>query len=106
MKRTTPDVIDWFGALEAATAQARGLRVGPSLGPVARCLCGSSDTLGVILAAPVDLTDADVSCAPNEGIRPCRACQHAIHHGAMCVRRHYGPTTTVRDHYHPDCVRL
>lgn len=107
MKRTTKDdAIDWFGCLERATAQARELRTGPTLGPEALCLCGSNDTRARILREPVDLTGDDVTAAPNEGGRPCRACQHYIQHGAMCVRRHYGPTTTVRDHFHPSCVRL
>lgn len=108
MKLTTPDVIDWAGALQAAADQARELREGPTLGPKARCLCGSDDTRGAILAEPVDLTAAtdDLSVQRNEGGRPCMACQHYIHHGAMCVRRHFGPTTTVRDHFHPECVRL
>lgn len=107
MKRSTKDdVYDWAGALEQSSAQARALRVGPTLGPKARCLCGSDDTRGRILAEPVDLTAAEVAVVRNEGGRPCQGCQHYIHHGSMCVRRYFGPTTNVRDHFHPECVRL
>ena len=109
MKRSTKDAVyDWFGALQAASDQARDLRDPPTPAPAVACLCGSTDTRGAIVAEPVDLTAVtdDLSVQRNEGIRRCRACQHAIQHGAMCVRRHFGPTTTVRDHYHPECVRL
>ena len=106
MKRTTPDVIDWNAALEGAATQARDLRPAPTPPPDVACLCGSTDPRGRITTTPVDLTDADVTCRPNEGGRPCRACQHYIHHGAMCVVRRFERTTTVRDHFHPNCVRL
>lgn len=107
MKRTTKDDIhDWAGALKESARQAALLGTGPTHGPEARCLCGSTDPRGRITFQPVDLTDADVTLDRNEGWRTCQACQHHIPHGAMCVRRHYGPTTTVRDHYHTACVRL
>lgn len=100
-----PDTFDWFGALARATDQARALHP-PAKPAPDPCLCGSTDIRGRIIDQPVDLTAEDVSCGPNEGQRPCRACQHGIPHGAMCVRRHYAATTTVRDHYHSECVRL
>lgn len=106
MSARKADALPWFDALAASTAQARELRDGPSLGPEARCLCGSSDTRGRILAKPVDLSDAEVAAMRNEGTRPCRACQHGIHHGAMRVTRYFQATTTVRDHFHPECVEI
>ena len=108
VKRTTKDdAHDWAGALKAAATRARDLNTGPTLGPEARCLCGSTDPRGRITFVPVDLADDDVTLDRNEGWhRTCQACQHPIPDGAMCVRRHYGPTTTVRDHYHTACVRL
>jgi len=106
MTDKTPDHFDWFGALKAANDQARALRP-PAKPTPDPCLCGSTDIRGRIITEPVDLRgDSLVSCGPNEGQRPCRACQHGIPHGAMCVRLHYAATTTVRDHYHPTCVRL
>jgi hypothetical protein len=101
-----PDAIDWSSALADAAEQAKALRIGPVLGPVARCLCGSSDTRGRIVATPVDLTADDVTVERNEGTRPCQACQHGIAHGAMRITRHYARTTTVRDHFHPECVDI
>lgn len=102
---TKTDTLGLIAALERAIEQARELRPEPKATP-APCLCGSTDDRGTILAEPLDLGGDDVAVIRNEGGRPCRACQHYIRHEAMCVRRYYGPTTTVRDHFHPSCVRL
>lgn len=101
-----PDHFDWFGALDAATRQVREIAFTKALHAVVDCRCGAAEDRGRDLGEVVDLRDADVSIVRNEGARQCRGCPHYIHHGAMCVRRHYGPTTTVRDHFHPECVRL
>lgn len=102
----TPDTLGWFAALITAADEARRLRTGPTLGPAARCLCGSDDTRGRILAKPVNLTEGDVTVVRNSGQRDCQGCRHGIHHGAMCVQRHYSATTTVRDTFHPTCVEI
>lgn len=103
--KTEADVFDWFGALQRAIDEAAALRE-PTAPKPDPCLCGSTDIRGRIITEPVDLRDADVTCYRTEGQRACRACQHGISHGAMCVRRRYTATSTVRDHYHPECVRL
>jgi len=101
-----PDTLGLLAALERSIEQARELWPDPTPIPDP-CLCGSTDIRGRILSEPVDLRgDGDVTCAPNEGQRPCRACQHGIPHGAMCVQRHFERTTTVRDHYHASCVLI
>jgi hypothetical protein len=104
--RKEPDHFDWFGALKAASEQARETRGPRPLRLVVTCRCGATEDRVRDLGEVVDLRDADVSVMRNEGGRPCRACPHYIHHGAMCVVRYFGDTTTVRDHYHPECVRL
>lgn len=109
MRRSTKDdAIDWFGALERSSADARRIASHPTLGPPNRCLCGSDDPRGRIIASPVDLTDAsgDLAVVRNEGIHPCRACQHYVQHGAMSIQHYHSATSTVRDRYHPDCVRF
>lgn len=108
MSRTKADTLDLFGALQRAAAEARGLRPGPALGPVPRCLCGSTDTRAGIRFQPLNLTgvDDDLSADINEGQHRCAACTHGIAHGAPRVTRHYTVTSTVRDHFHPECVRF
>ena len=106
MKRSTKDDrYDWFGALDRSTEQARGLQDRTSH-PVIACHCGAIEDQGRDIGAVVDLTAEDVTVVRNEGIRRCRVCPHAIHHGAMSVQLHYEASTTVRDHFHPNCVRL
>lgn len=104
-----PDHFDWFGALERSAEQAKALLRAetPARKPYPICRCGTTERYGrPIPAGPVDLRTADVALGPGEGIQRCRACAHAIHHGAMSVTRYYEHTTTVRDHFHPDCVRI
>jgi hypothetical protein len=105
-RRKEPDAIDWSGALERSTQQARDLREPPTLRLVTTCRCGATEDRGRDLGEVVDLRDADVAVMRNEGGRPCRGCPHYIHHGAMCVVRYFEHTSTVRDYYHPTCVEL
>lgn len=91
-------------SLDAAVQQARTIRETPPRWPVVVCRCGASEDRGRELGDPVVLHGARLQRIRNEGGRPCRACPHYIHHGADCVVRYYDATTTVRDHYHPECV--
>lgn len=95
---------DLFADLLASIGQARELREPPR--PTATCLCGKQVWREEALTTPVDLSAEDVALAHSEGIHPCRACHHGVHHGAMSVKTHYSATSTVRDHYHPECVDL
>jgi hypothetical protein len=100
------DHFDWFGALKASATEARELTPQRTLHPVVQCRCGASEDQGRELGTPVDLRGEDVAVVRNDGIRPCRACPHYIHVGAMRVTRYFEHTNTVRDYYHPECVRL
>lgn len=106
---TGQDAIDWDGAMQRSAEQAKALlranAPDPKVYPV--CRCGATERFGRPLPEGlVDLRGADVDLAPGQGIKRCRACSHAIHHGAMCVTRYYERTTSVRDHYHPSCVEI
>lgn len=100
-----PAVIDWTAALAGANATVRALQPTPAPTPDP-CLCGSTDTRGRITTTPVDLTHEDVVCERNAGQQHCRACAHGIGNDAMRVTSYYASTTTVRDYYHPECVRI
>lgn len=109
MSRTdSPDAIDWAGALARSVAEAQALQPGTVHGPKALCLCGSTDTRDGIRFQPLDLTAIgdDLAVQVNEGQKFCAACKHGIAHGAMRVTRHYTATSTVLDHFHPNCVRF
>jgi hypothetical protein len=104
--RKEPDHFDWAGALKAANQQAREIAGTIPLHAVVQCRCGALEDRGRDLGEVVDLRAADVAVQRNEGGRPCRGCPHYIPHCAMCVVRYFGDTTTVRDHFHPECARL
>lgn len=101
-----PDQFDWFGALERSAKEAADLRGPRPLRLVVTCRCGAAEDRGRDLGEVVDLRGEDVDAIRNEGGRPCRGCPHYIHHGAMCIVRYFGDTTTVRDYYHPECVEI
>lgn len=104
MSNRHDDHFDWFGALKAANEQMREALGPPPLRLVVTCRCGATEDQGRDLGQRVDLRGADVDLWRNEGGRPCAGCPHYIHHGAPCVVRRYGNTTTVRDYYHPECA--
>lgn len=108
MSRAKPDTLGLIAALERSIEQARALwpEATPTPDP---CLCGSTDDRARIIAAPVDLTgEGDVTVQPLTLFQPttCRACGHYIGRGALAVHLYYGDTTTVRDYFHTECVRL